>query len=303
MLGTSRVSGKLILMSKLSFVIAFLFLSVPIQILNGQSELIYETFKDRHVINNHSVETLPKYKLDIRIGHRFGDMFGNTGGWPTFYGLENSTDILTGFEYGLTDKLNFGLFRTKGSAELRQNVNSFFKAKLMAQNTLNNPVTVTVMGMGTISTMQKSSAEGVISSFPELAHRVSYHVQVMMARKFSNVFSLQLHGGWTYRNLVYAGDNNDLVSAGASARIQMTRVLGIILDGNYPFSGLRTIENGYYPALGVGLEIETGGGHVFQINLTNATGMSETEFIPYTRSNWEQGQFRLGFTISRIFNI
>lgn len=281
-----------------SFLCMLLYLGIT-----AQSELIYETFKDRRVINNHSVETLPKYKLDVRIGHRFGNIAGPAGGWATFYGLENSTDILTGFEYGLTNNLNVGLFRTKGSSELKQNVNMFMKAKLMAQNTRNNPLTVTVMGMGTYSTMPKSQAEGVISSFPNPYHRLSYHLQLMAARKFSNLFSLQIHGAWTYRNLVYDGDTNDLVSVGGSARIQLTRVTGLILDGNYPFSGLRTPENGYFPALGVGFEFETGGGHVFQINLTNATGMSETDFIPYTTSNWREGEFRLGFTISRIFNI
>lgn len=272
--------------------------------LNAQNtNLVYETFKDRHVINSHSVETLPKGKLDIRIGHRFGNMFGSTGGWPSFYGLENSTDILTGFEYGITDKLNFGAFRTKGSSELRQNVNGLIKAKLMAQNTRNNPLTVTVMGMTTYSTMAASQAEGVISNFQKSAHRFSFHTQLMLARKFSPAFSLQIHGGWTYRNLVYDYDQNDLVSAGFAARVQVTRVLGIILEGNYPFSSLRTTENNYFPALGIGFEFETGSGHVFQINLTNATGMSETDFLPYTSSNWSEGEFRLGFTISRIFNL
>ncbi len=264
---------------------------------------IYETFKDRHVINNHSVETLPKGKLDIRIGHRFGDIAGTTGGWPTFYGLENSTDILTGFEYGLSDKIDIGLNRTKGSSELRQNINATLKAKLMAQNTRKNPISVTVMGMTSFTTMEKSAAEGVISSFPKDAHRLSFHTQLMLARKFSPGFSLQVHGGWTYRNLVYDNDRNDLVSAGFSSRIQVTRVMGLILDTTFPFSSLRTAENNFYPALGLGFEFETGGGHVFQINLTNATGMSETDFIPYTTSNWTEGEFRLGFTISRIFNL
>ena len=48
----------------------------------------FQTFKDRRVINSHSVETLPKRKLDVRIAHRFGDMFGESGGTSTFFGLE-----------------------------------------------------------------------------------------------------------------------------------------------------------------------------------------------------------------------
>ncbi len=272
--------------------------------LSGQEKvLVYETFKDRRVINNHSSETLMKRKLDFRIGHRFGNMLGETGGWQTFYGLDNSTDIFIGFDYGLTNNVNIGISRTKGSNELRQNINSFMKAKLMAQDKQNNPLTITVMGMTTYSTMAQSQTEGVISSFPQIDHRFSFHSQLMLARKFSPGFSLQLNGGWTYRNLVYDYDKNDLVSAGIASRIQITRVMGLIVDVTYPFSTLRTVENGYYPAIGLGFEFETGSGHVFQLNLTNATGMSETDFIPYTTSNWSEGEFRIGFTISRIFNL
>ena len=50
-------------------------------------DFVYRTFKDTRVINSHSVETLQKRKLDIRIGHRFGDFAGDGGGWTTFYGL------------------------------------------------------------------------------------------------------------------------------------------------------------------------------------------------------------------------
>jgi hypothetical protein len=29
----------------------------------------------------------------------------------------------------------------------------------------------------------------------------------------------------------------------------------------------------------------------------------ETDYIPYTTSSWSEGEFRLGFTISRLFNL
>jgi len=76
----------------------------------------------------------------------------------------------------------------------------------------------------------------------------------------------------------------------------------LILDATVPLTGERTADAGFYPALGIGLEIETGG-HVFQVNLTNATQLMETDYIPYTTSNWLDGEFRLGFTISRLFNL
>ena len=66
-------------------------------------------FKDTKIINSVSIETLEKRKLDFRVGHRFGDFAGDFGGWPTFYGLENATDVMIGFDYGLTDKLMIGI--------------------------------------------------------------------------------------------------------------------------------------------------------------------------------------------------
>ena len=46
-------------------------------------EKVWQTFKDTRVINTHSIETLRKGKLDMRIAHRFGDFAGDGGGWPT----------------------------------------------------------------------------------------------------------------------------------------------------------------------------------------------------------------------------
>ena len=45
----------------------------------------YKTFKSVKVINMHSTETLPARTLDIRIGHKFGDLAGSAGGWQSFF--------------------------------------------------------------------------------------------------------------------------------------------------------------------------------------------------------------------------
>jgi hypothetical protein len=286
-----------------SIAITSCFIFCAVNFIQAQ-RMVYETFNDRRVINSQSVEMLPGRKLDFRVGHRFGDVMGSSGGWNTFFGIENSSDILIGFDYGVSDHINIGISRTKGSDELRQNINTFFKARLMQQQIQGrNPLTIGFVAQSSISTMQKSNSEGVLSSFPETNHRISYHLQLMVARKIGKVFSIQGNASWTYRNLVYNYDQNDLVSLGIASRLSLTRALGLVVDTNFPISNLRTSENGYYPSLGVGFEFGTGGGHVFQLNFTNSTGMSETDYIPYTRSDWTAGEFRIGFTISRIFNM
>lgn len=278
---------------------------------------VFQTFKDTRVINAHSVETLKAGMLDFRIGHRFGDIAGPEGGWETFWGLEEAADVLIGFEYGITDRLMIGISRTNGGlSELntvtlpKANINGLVKYRLATQDNVGTPFSIAVLGHMTASTGKKSSSPSDLNFFAKTEHRFSYHGEFMVGKKFNPYLSLQLSGAWTYRNIIPNADNtngvadqNDLVSAGITARIQMSKATAIILDGRYIFSDLRTSDNGYYPPLGIGLEWETGGGHVFQINLTNATGLVETDYIPYTRSNWADGGFRLGFTIGRQFRL
>lgn len=275
------------------------------QSIYAQAEKVYQTFKDTRVINSHSIETIPAGKLDMRIGHRFGDFGGDNGGWPTFYGLENASDVLIGFDYGLSNDMMIGLARTKGAGPLRQNIHGKYKVRFITQEKNGNqPISVGLVGMMSYSTMQKSESEGVLNFFEKPDHRISYHIEMILARKFGNRFSLQVAPAYTYRNIVPSLDENALVSIGAAARIQATKAIGILLDGKYIFSEQRGAEgSGFYAPLGIAIEWETGGGHVFALNFTNAAGIMETDYIPYTQSNWADGEFRMGFTISRLFTL
>lgn len=57
----------------------------------------------------------------------------------------------------------------------------------------------------------------------------------------------------------------------------------------------------YYNTMGIGWEIETGG-HVFQMFLTNSSGIVEPQYFFHTATSWKDGGIRLGFNISRAFN-
>lgn len=263
---------------------------------SNAQDLVYQTFKDTRVINSHSVETVPNRKLDFRIGHRFGNI---NSGWSSLYGLENATDVLFGFEYGLSDKLTIGVGRTKGAGLLRALVSPSFKYRFVHQADGGAPISFTLMGVSTISTARSSGVEGTLNNFDKFAHRVSYTVQGMIARKFSDRFSLQIMPGYTHRNQVDFDDTNDIFTVGAATRFQINKVFGIIADITVP---LADRPEGFYTPFGIGLEIETGG-HIFQVNFTNATGIIENDYIPYTTNQWAEGEFRLGFTISRIFNL
>ncbi|HPK09329.1 MAG TPA: DUF5777 family beta-barrel protein [Saprospiraceae bacterium] len=271
---------------------------------SSAQEKVFQTFKDTRVVNGHSVETLKAHRLDFRVTHRFGDFAGDLGGWQSFYGLENSTDVGIEFDYGVSDNFMVGLMRTKGAGPIKQLVSGFAKIKLVGQEVNGkNPLTMTVLALASYSTMPKSENEGRLNYFAKSSHRLAYHLEFLMARKLSNAFSLQVTGAWTYRNIVTSDDQNDLPSLSAALKWQCSKSFGFLLESRYMFSSLRTSENNYFPEYGFGFEWETGGGHVFQLNLTNSTGIVETDYIPYTTSDISKGQFRIGFTISRQFRL
>ena len=261
-------------------------------------------FRDQKIINSFSTATLPARTLDFRISHRFGDMFGNTGGWKAFYGLENARDISIGFDYGINDRLMIGINRTKGSGQgLRMLINTYFKYKLAGQRQLvENPTAVSFVAMTSISTMPKTEGITAISNFPKFIHRFMHHFQFVVAKRFSDGISLQISTGYTHLNFVDTDDVNFLLNVGLAGRFQFSKTFALILEGNWPIR-FEDVEKNYKNPIGGGVEWETGGGHVFQIILTNAGGLAETDYIPNTISDWGDGEFRLGFTISRKFKL
>lgn len=268
-----------------------------------KKEYAFQTFKTVKIVNMPSTETLTKRTLDMRIWHKFGDI---GGGWETFGGLENATDIAIGFAYGVTDDISVGIFRSRGSnhpSTLKRNLNGTLKYRFLKQGVGGgSPLTMTFSGMATLSTGKKSANPEAIQAFSKFSHRLAYSGQLIIGRKFGERFSLQIAPGYLHRNIVPFDDTNSLFYLGMGGRFQISKVFGIIGDINYPFSPLRTRANGYYPSTGIGLEMETGG-HVFQVNFTNTTGIMETDYIPYTQSTWGKKQFRLAFMVTRTFNL
>lgn len=272
-------------------------------------DFVTRTFKDTRVINAQSVEMLQKRMLDIRIGHRFGDLLGDNGGWQSFYGLENASDVMIGADFGLSDNFSLGFYRTKGAGDLTQLLNGIAKYRVLRQSEDGTPVSIVAHVVGTLSTMAKEENSTGLNSFPQFSHRMSYTLQFLVGRKFSDRFSLQVSPGYTHRNLVKSFDNNDVFSLGIAGRLQLSKVIGIIVDTTLPLNGVQSpfatrpdTAPDYFMPFGIGLEFDTGG-HVFQVNLTNARGLIENDYITSTTSSWGSGAFRLGFTISRVFKL
>lgn len=276
-------------------------------------EPVTATFKSTTLINGQSSETMHRHNLLFVVAHRFGDIAGKDGGIKNFFGMDNIYDVQIGFEYGLTDRLTAGIGRDKGAPN-GFNTDQYalyyglLKYKLLEQRTDDKiPITLTVFGRGIVSTMHRNGEAGSDGNFDTFSDRLSGTIQLILARKFSDHISLELAPTWIRRNLVSTSEMQDLFSIGVGGRVKISRHMAIVADYYLPLrsdESTRYYKDQYdlkfYPALGVGLEIETGG-HIFHIDFTNATSAIETQFIPSTTTSWGKGQFRWGFNLSRTF--
>jgi hypothetical protein len=249
------------------------------------------TFKTTRLINAHSIENVAGGVLDVKISHRFGEL---NGGFYELFGLDNAS-IRIGADYGITDWLMIGL----GRSSYEKQYDGFMKVKLLRQSSGKKSMPLSVSGFAGIyyNTLKWSdpNRENYTSS------RLNYTFQLLMARKFSEGFSLQLSPTLVHRNLVpLTSDPNDLLSVGIGARQKITKRMSINVEYYYQLPGFK-LENTVDP-LSIGIDIETGG-HVFQFIFTNSTGIAENQYITGTTGKWSKGDIHFGFNIARVFTL
>jgi len=266
------------------------------------------TWKDTRIINAQTTKTVDPNVMVFRIEHRFGDMGTSGGGFPTLYGFDVASDIYFSFEFGVTRNLQLSL----GRSEEQQLIDVSGKYRILTQNTIGMPVSLAFYEDAGITPEANSILYAdAVSPNEHFFDRLSYFSQLLLDRRFSNHISAEVFTGFSYRNYVLAAENpnngstdqNTIPFAGAGGRVMLTKHSSIVFDYFYIISPFRTNNNPTYSnAFSIGYEVETGG-HVFEINLSNASSINENNIIPYTTDSWSNGAFKLGFSISRAFNL
>ena len=250
------------------------------------------SFKANRVINLHSLESTSKGVLDVKISHRFGFL---NGGFYELFGLD-AASIRIGADYGLTDRITVGL----GRSSFEKTYDGFIKYKFLRQSSgaKNMPITAALVASASIVTLkwQDEERENYFSS------RLDYVYQLIIGRKFSENFSLQLSPTVVHRNLIRSKDieTNDVYAIAAAGRIKLNRRLSI--NAEYIYVMPDQIAPDYRNSLSIGFDIETGG-HVFQLHFTNSTSMIEKGYITETVGKWLDGDIHFGFNVSRVFNV
>jgi hypothetical protein len=262
---------------------------------NTPPEINYATatFKSTRVMNGHSIEKMPPGQLDFRISHRFGTI--NSGIYE-YFGLDQSR-VHFGLEFGIFKWLMIGV----GRGTYEKTYDGFAKFSILRQSSGASKMPVSVSYLATVAVTTLKWADTSRTNY--FSSRLSYVHQLLIARKISQSFSVQLSPTFVHRNMVGTElDPNDLYSLGAGARMKLTKRISLNAEYYYMFNPKSYMSQQVYNPLSLGIDIETGG-HVFQLIFTNSEAMIEKGFIGETTGTWRKGDIHFGFNISRVFTL
>jgi hypothetical protein len=272
---------------------------------SGENKIIYttSTFKYTRINNGHSVENLPARVLDVRISHRFGPL---SRGVYQFFGLDASSfNVRIGFDYGITNNFMIGI----GHNAWQKTYDGFFKLKILRQSTgaVKMPFSVSFVPTFALATI-KAKDFGYVhtDTTANEKDRFSYVLQLLIARKFSEGFSLQLmptfiHADNTsfdhYRNGEF---ERDIWALGVGATQKISKRMSINIEYYYQLPATQATASTNVFSFGIDLGT---GGHVFQLDFTNSFGLTEKSFISEVAKHGDGSGLRFGFNISRVFQL
>jgi hypothetical protein len=277
-------------LKQLGIAIALIVQSVLLSAQDG-SEWVHQTFRDTRVVSGHSVETNDGGQMKFIIGHRFGEV---SGGAYELFGIDQST-IRFGLDYGITNNFTVGI----GRSSFEKTYDGFLKYRILQQRSGEKPMPVTVTALSSIAVYGLKWDDPDRENY--FTSRLYYSFQALIARKFSDTFSLQLMPSLVHRNIVPTDEvAHDVLSLGAGGRFQVSSV--VALQAEYYYTPQDQLGPGRTNSLSVGVDIDTKG-HVFQLHVSNSRGMIEKFLITETTGDILDGDLHLGFNITRDFRL
>ena len=209
---------------------------------------------------------------------RFGFV---SDGIKQFFGLDAASFRMS-FDYGITNNFTVGI----GRSTFRKELDAFVKTRLLQQSTGQKAMPFSVVAAaGTMVWTEESFAP----IKPTFTDRSAYYFQLLLGRKFSSRFSFQLSPIFVHSNMpVNPTEDQNIFALGGGGRLKLGKKTALTFDYHHPFGNLDAIHTS---PLSLGVDIGTGG-HVFQLQFSNATGMNERAYITQTTGKFFKGEDR-----------
>ncbi len=256
----------------------------------------FATFKASRISIGHSVETRKKGILEIQAFSRFWNI-------PNYRGQSFIADKLStrlALEYGISDRLTLGA----GGTTLDGVFDGFLKYKLIRQRSdgKGSPLSITLFQNGSYRSKRNRPFPDV-NRFDEFSDKLAFTSQLLLARKFTPQFSMQISPTYIHRSSsVFNEDPNHQFAVGIGGRYKLDGHVSIVSDYFYVINPLESINSYDAFSLGVNWELSD---VMLQFQLTNTRSMVEDAFITQTPNNFnfKDGNFVFGFNAIFVLHL
>lgn len=256
---------------------------------------VKNTFEGVWLMDNQTVMVPIKGTLELDIQHRFGTV---EKGKKDVWGIFAPSNIRLGMNYAPIERLNVGAGLTKERIQIDFNA----KYALLRQTKNKVPVSVSYFANMVIDAREKSY-------FRHSYHRFSYFHQLIIARKVTEKLSVQVAPSLSWYNNVEAyvdskGSvqqkmDNEHFAISVLGRYKITPKTSIIIGYDQPLT--THLTNNPEPNICFGLETTTSS-HSFQVFAGNYYGIVPQSNNVFNQNDYREGQFLIGFNITRLWN-
>ena len=248
-------------------------------------EVEYEraAFESTSLIENQTDRVYGKGTIEMIMNHRFGLVSGTND----LIGIWAPANIRLAVNYSITDRITVGFGTTKDAR-----LQDFSLKTALLKQTVDGkmPVSVTYYGNMSVSALPKEN-------FYHTSDRWSFFNQIIIAKRITKVFSVQLAPSYSHYNVVDAPMSNDLFAIQFGGRAKITSGMSLLLDVNQPISSKNVLPKSGFS---VGTEFSTVG-HVFQIFISNYRGIINQQNNMFNQNDFFEGDFEIGFNIGRTW--
>ena len=244
-----------------------------------------------HLIETQNTTVWAPKTLEFIIQHRFGEL--NSGSFDLI-GLYAPSNVRMGLNYTIVNRFQLGLGTTKDKK--LQDFN--YKVAILIQNRSGKmPVSLTYYG----NTQLDARDQEIYGAEYTWSNRISYFNQLILGRKFSKAFSLQISGSYAHYNFLDSSATKDLkhdnFGIGIAGRVKVGSKISILFEWDMPLTTPDYIKPNY----SLGVEIATSS-HCFQIFLTTYDGINYQENLTFNTNNTWDGDVLIGFNIIPKWN-
>jgi len=248
------------------------------------------TFTAGLLIDNPTIMSTAGKSLELNIQHRFSPI-RKSNSMSDILGIYGDANTRIALTYGINDKIAVGFGTTRYNK--LQDLN--WKVALLKQ-TRSGSVPLSISYYGNMVLDARSDDSFYPKENYRFIHRFSYLTEVIFARKFNDVLSLQIAPQIAYVNAVDTLHKNLNYGFSFGGRAKLWESKSIIFEYDQPLTSGTDVK----PNLGLGLEIGTAT-HAFQVFVANYQGIIGQQNLAFnTNDPFAKG---LGTTFVFGFNI